>query len=250
MEQEQPQRFVLTGDVDWASEYCIESYVDTANAHGIVPTLFVTHRSQALERFAEKGKVELGIHPNFLAGTTHGKTIDEIFDHVLALVPDAVALRCHAFFDNSHVAMAASRRGIRLDSNICCHLQENIPVLRHWNGVDRLPVFFEEDVHWLLGLDWDFAAHRKAFESSGLKILNFHPFMWTLNIPDSDYYLRHKQHITTLTKEQADALRHPGSGSASFLAQAIEWVQKSGGRFVSLSELHSTLKQGSSHETV
>jgi hypothetical protein len=234
-------RFVLTGDVDWASEHCIESYVDHAAGHGIVPTLFVTHRSAAIDRAAAAGKVHLGIHPNFLPNSTHGATIETILDHVLDLVPEPVAARNHCFADDSHVAAALARRGIAVDSNICCHLQEELPVLDHWNGVKRLPVFFEDDVHWARGGSWAFAAYRKSFASPGLKILNFHPFMWALNVPDEAFYAAHRAHIPTLTRAEAEALRFRGPGSATFLSEIIAWVRQGGGEFVSLPKLCETL---------
>lgn len=234
-------RFVLTADVDWASEHCIESYIDHAAGHGIVPTLFVTHRSAAIARAAAAGKVHLGIHPNFLPGSTHGKTTEEVLDHVFDLVPEPVASRSHCFYDNSHVAEALARRGIKVDSNICCHLQEGLPVLEHWNGVKRLPVFFEDDAHWAQGKSWAFADHREAFASPGLKILNFHPFLWTLNVPSAEYYAALRTHIPSLTAVEAGAMRHAGPGSATFLDEIIAWVRESGGEFVSLPRLCETL---------
>lgn len=234
-------RFVLTGDVDWASDHCIQSYIDHAAGHGIVPTLFVTHRSAVIERAAAEGRVHLGIHPNFLPGSSHGATTEAVLDHVFDLVPDPVASRSHCFSDNSHIAHALAQRGIRVDSNICCHLQEGLPVLNHWNGVRRLPVFFEDDVHWVQGGRWDFAGYRAAFASPGLKILNFHPFIWALNAPDAAFYAAHRSHIPTLTGEEAARLRFDGPGSATFLDAIIGWVRETGGTFVSLPQLCETL---------
>jgi hypothetical protein len=233
-------RFVLTGDVDWASEHCIERFIDHAASLGIVPTLFVTHRSAAIDAAAAAGKVHLGIHPNFLAGSSHGATIDEVLDFVFDLVPEPVAARSHCFFDHSAIAAALAARGIGIDSNLCCHLQEGLPVLRHWNGIRRLPVFFEDDVHWTQGRGWAFDDYRAAFASPGLKILNFHPFIWALNTPDEKYYTAHRNHIPTLTGEQADALRFAGPGSATFLDEIIGWVRQSGGEFVSLAQTCET----------
>jgi hypothetical protein len=234
-------RFLLTGDLDWASEHCIRSYIDHAASHGIVPTLFVTHRSAAIEQAAAAGKVHLGIHPNFLPDSTHGATVEHVLDHVFDLVPEPVAARSHCFFDSSEVASALARRGITVDSNICCHLQEGLPVLHHWNGVRRLPVFFEDDVHWEQGGSWEFARYRAAFSSPGLKVLNFHPFMWTLNAPDAQFHAAHRRHIPTLTEREAEAMRFRGPGSATFLDEIIQWVRQTGGEFVSLPQLCETL---------
>ena len=59
---EQPV-FALTCDVDWASEYCIESFLATAGRFDITPTVFVTHRSRALQESATREHAQLGIHP-------------------------------------------------------------------------------------------------------------------------------------------------------------------------------------------
>jgi len=234
-------RFLLTGDVDWASDYCIERYVEHAASRGIVPVLFVTHRSAAIERAAAAGRVDLGIHPNFLPGSSHGATTDEVLDYVFDLVPDPVASRSHCFADASHIATALARRGITIDSNICCHLQPDLPVLNHWNGVKRLPVFFEDDVHWEQGGSWRFADYRAAFATPGLKILNFHPFLWAMNVPDADFYAAHRSHITSLTEADAERLRHRGPGSATFLDEIIDWVGQEGGEFVRFSRFCQAL---------
>lgn len=233
-------RFVLTADVDWASEYCIRSFIEYAASYDIVPTLFVTHQSAVIDDAAAAGEIDLGIHPNFMPGSTHGATVDQVLDHVFDLVLDPVASRSHCFFDNSAVSIALAQRGIAIDSNICCHLQEGLPVLQHWNGVKRLPVFFEDDVHWTRAGGWSFADHQPAFESPGLKILNFHPFIWALNVPDAEFYEKNRAHITTLAPEIANTLRFSGQGSATFLENIIQWVRQTGGRFVSLRELCET----------
>lgn len=230
-------RFVLTGDVDWASEYCLDAYVRHMVRRGIVPTLFVTHRSAVLEGLAAAGKVQLGIHPNFGPGSSHGGTVEEVLDHVLALVPEPVASRSHCYVDSSAIAAALARRGIALDSNLCCHLQQGLPALRHWNGVLRLPVFFEDDVHWTTGGHWNFAEYREDFASPGVKVLNFHPFIWALNVPDGQFYAAQRNRIATLAAHEAQALRHRGAGAATFLEAVIDWVRSSGGEFVTLAQL-------------
>ena len=84
---------------------------------------------------------------------------------------------------------------------------------------------------------WNFETFRHAFFAPGLKVLNFHPFFVALNAPDADFYRRHKQHIRTLTREQAARLIHRGAGARSFLHEAIAAVLAAGHRFVTLGEL-------------
>lgn len=233
--------FVLTADLDWASEHCIEDLLGLAAGYGVRPTLFVTHASALVAQAARRGAAELGIHPNFLPGSTHGSTIDEVIGHVLGLVPTPVAVRCHAYADSTHIARALVARGLRLDSNLCLHLQSDLRPLHHWAGLVRLPVFYEDDVHAALALDWRFEAHRERFFSRGLKILDVHPFHTALNVPDESFYRRHKSHIPTLDAAGARAMAHRGPGARSFLVEAIEAVLDGGHRFVTLGELAASL---------
>lgn len=236
--------FVLTSDLDWASEYCVAAFLELARDYGIVPTLFVTHQSEAAAAAARAGRCELGIHPNFLPNSSHGASVDAVIRHVLELVPEPVATRSHAYADSSAIAMALVGHGLRVDSNLCLHLQEELPPLRHWSGLLRLPVFFEDDVHWHQGREWSFAPYRAAFRSDGLKILNFHPFMTALNSPDQAFHEANKRHIPSLDAATAAVIGHRGPGAATFLREALEGILADGGRFVTLGQLARLLTTG------
>jgi hypothetical protein len=223
--------------LDWASEYCIEHFLEVASQYLIKPTLFVTHESAAVRRASQEGRVELGIHPNFLPGSSHGHDIESVIDHVLHLVPHPIAVRCHRYFDNPKIEAALANRGLKLDSNLCMHLERNLGAHVLPNGLLRLPVFFEDDIHLDRGLEWRFDAYAANFLSPGLKILNYHPFFVTLNVPDAEFYARHKSLIGSLTRQQADEIRYRGAGAGSFLVDAIKAVLAAGHRFVTLGEL-------------
>jgi hypothetical protein len=229
--------FVLTADMDWASESCIEGFLALTGAFGILPTLFVTHASAAASAAATAGRAELAIHPNFLPGSSHGETIREVLDHVLALVPGARVLRSHRYVDSEAVQDAAADRGLLADSNECRHLEPGLGARPLPSGLRRLPVFFEDDVHWTQQRSWRFAHHSSAFFAPGLKLLNFHPFFVALNIPDAAFYERHRPLITGLTAGQATALRYPGLGTRTFLLDALRAIASRGHRFVPLSAL-------------
>jgi polysaccharide deactylase WbmS-like protein len=227
----------LTSDLDWASEYCIEHFLEVAGRFSIKPTLFVTHASAAVREAAREGRVELGIHPNFSAGSTHGDDVASVLDHVLHLVPNPIAVRCHRYLDNPQIAAALASRGLKLDSNLCAHLERNLRPIVLPGGSLRFPVFFEDDVHWDRGLDWCFDKCAADFLSPGLKILNFHPFFVALNVPDSIFYARHKSRIPSLTRDQAAEFRHRGAGAGTFLVDALRAILAAGHRFVTLEEL-------------
>jgi len=229
--------FVLTSDTDWASEFAIDRMCDFTKGAGITPTVFVTHKSARLERAAAAKDVELGIHPNFLPGSSHGADVDAVIAHIFALAPGTKLWRSHAFVDGTHVALKLHEAGIRIDSNLCLYMQQNLVPLEHWVGIRRFPVFWEDDVHWHRGGGWDFARTRDAFFAPGLKVINVHPFIFALNIPDEATYTAVKSHIPKLDTESAGRLRWAGPGPADFLAELAESVRSQGLRWHTLSEL-------------
>ena len=93
--------FAVTADLDWASEYCVQQLLDALDAHGVVPTVFATHASDVLRDRAARGLAEVGVHPNFLPGSSHGDDIAAVVDHVFGLVPGAVVSRSHHFVDGT-----------------------------------------------------------------------------------------------------------------------------------------------------
>jgi hypothetical protein len=229
--------FVLTSDTDWASEFAIERLLAFAEEREIRPSVFVTHESAALKRAAAAGKAELGIHPNFLPGSSHGGDPDAVIAHCRELVPDTNLWRSHAFVDGTHIALKLHAAGIRIDSNVCLYLQRRLVPLDHWVGIRRFPVFWEDDVHWHRGGSWDFARYRDDFFSPGLKVVNLHPFIFALNIPDETTYQSVKRHIPSLDQASAGALRSAGPGPADFAAAMTDAVAAKGLRWYSLSEL-------------
>lgn len=242
--------FVLTSDLDWASEDCVADFLQIAGRFSIRPTMFVTHDSAIVRRAAASGLVELGIHPNFLPGSDHGEGAASVMDYVQRLAPKATAMRAHRYISSPEISSLLAARGLTIDSNLCRHLALGIVPEILPGGVLRLPVFFEDDIHWMEGGDWSFDTHRDAFLAPGLKILNFHPFFVALNAPDAAFYQRHKQHIKSLTGEQAKQLRHRGAGARSFLVETITAVLDAGHRFVSLGELAAGLRGQTMTQTI
>jgi hypothetical protein len=229
--------FALTSDTDWASEHAIEQLLGFAAARGIRPTVFLTHESPALQRAAAAGAAELGIHPNFLPGSSHGADVDAVIAHAFGLVPGTQLWRSHAFLDGTHIALKLFKAGIRIDSNLCLYMQQGLQPLEHWVGIRRFPVFWEDDVHWHRGGAWSFGQYEKEFFAPGLKIINVHPFIHALNIPDDHRYQAVKSHIPALTADSAKALRWAGPGSADFLAALADTVAARGLRWHTLTEL-------------
>ena len=231
--------FAVTLDVDWASDAAISDTVDLIGSFGIVPICFVTHRSAAIDELAENGRIELGIHPNFLPGSSHGANPAEVFDFCLDLCPQPLAFRSHGFSDSSAIVLEARRRGLRFDSNLCLCFQPEILPIWHWAGMWRLPVFWEDDIHWRIGATWDLDEHIDAFLTPGLKIINVHPFVQSLNIPDQQFYDANAHSTRELTAAKLPERRHAGAGARTFLASLLDHLTQRSHQFARFSKLCS-----------
>jgi len=231
--------FCITCDVDWASDYCIEETVNLLSSYGVKPTLFATHDSDAMRKFKLMDKIEVGIHPNFLPGSTHGSDYCSIIDKMLQMYPNAKTFRSHCFFDNVNITIEMLKRGIHYDSNLCLYLQPNIVPLNLDLGITRFPVFWEDDSHWInADADWNLESYLKDFFAPGLKILNFHPFNVAVNTPDQKYYFKVKKHIQTLSAEIINDVRYEGNGVRTFLIELLELLTKQHERFYTLDEIY------------
>jgi ubiquinone/menaquinone biosynthesis C-methylase UbiE len=230
--------FVLTSDIDWASEACVEDLLHILDNFKVKPVLMATHESAVISRRAAEGRIELGLHPNFLPGSSHGNSADEVVQHIFELFPAATTFRSHSFVDSSHITTHMVARGLRYDSNLCLYLQGNLVPLRHQSGLMRFPVFWEDDVHWTRRGSWCVDDVIEQFLQPGLKVLNFHPVAVALNIPDATFYQANKEYVSSASKQDIERLRHRGAGTRSFLIELLTRLQRFGHRFSTLAELY------------
>ena len=215
---------VLTLDLDWAPDEAIDAVGALLVERGVPATWLVTHSSPAVERLRDHPELfELGVHPNFLPGSTHGATVDQVLDHCVELVPDAVSMRTHALVQSTPIlAEVLERTAIRVDLSLFLPQAENVaPVEYRWRGrsLVRIPYVWEDDVELENGtLDSGVASILAA---PGLKVFDFHPVHVFLNSTSMDAYRRvsgtlpdaelapHVQDgrgIGTLFREVADAI--------------------------------------------
>jgi SAM-dependent methyltransferase len=247
MDYVNPRLFALTGDVDWASEFCIKDFVDFARQHGIRPSLFATHKSAVLQQADTTGAAEIGLHPNFLPGSTHGSDIQSVIDHVCDLYPKARGFRSHSFVDGTPITRGFLARGFKYDSNLATFFEENLGPIRHATGIMRLPVFWEDDIHWNQGGKWDLDAYYDRFLSPGLKIINVHPLHFALNTPTDEFYQKFRKDVGKLSKDEIVQFRNKGKGVRTFVSELIGRLRHSQFEFHTLHDLYERL---SSHMQV
>ena len=156
----------LTTDIEWCSEDQIKAIFDLADSYGVPLFPFVTHESNFLK--ARGG--EQGIHPNFLPGSTHGRTEDEVLEHCLRLVPGVTASRSHCFYSNTRLLWKMAERGIRADANLLTYMDYRKP-FKNVGGFTTFPTYWSDDVALRRGEGFD----KRNMGNNGVRVVNVHP---------------------------------------------------------------------------
>ena len=241
--------FCLTLDQEWVSEDCLEAVLSRLEANACPATVFVTHLSAVLQRHVRANRrLHLGLHPNFLPGSTHGKSEEEVLEHCFSLVPGADCFRSHAFYENTPLLRRLAARGIRYDSNLCLYLQSGLVPLAHCTGLVRFPVFWEDDVHFgREEVSWELEDYLDLFRSPGIKVLNFHPMNISLNVPSDKFYRKIKAGLgeswRTVSALELKSRAWKGPGARTFLEQILEFIRKEKLELLNLQELYGRYPQ-------
>jgi hypothetical protein len=225
---------VITLDIDWAPEFAIDAVAARLRDATVRATWFVTHATPAVDRLREAPELfELGVHPNFFAGSSHGTSIDEVLAHVKALVPEARSTRSHGLYQSSQL-LAAIARDDRLDVDVSLFLpghQHLRPVTQRLLGtaITRVPYCWSDDHEMEEERPtWSLAALPSG---EGLKVLNFHPIHVFLNAASTAPYRALQASGGLLpAASRADAERHvePGSGTGTLFDAVVERLRGQG----------------------
>lgn len=223
----------ITFDVDWAPDFVIEDIADILEKHNVCSTWFITHESPALERLRANPELfELGIHPNFLEGSSHGNSPDEILSHLLSIVPDAKSIRTHGLAQSGPLLAHIQSHGLIYDLSIFMPGVSNLhPFEFRWNGgvLVRMPYNWSDDYemqkeepNWTLNL---------ISKLDGMRILNFHPVLLYLNLTDFKPYEAFKKTAGDLQKAKksiADRYVNQDLGSKRFFCSLVQQLSELG----------------------
>lgn len=232
---------LVTLDVDWAPDFAIDFAAGVLSAQGVKATWLVTHASPATDRLAAQPELfELGIHPNFSPGSSHGDTPEAVLAHCLGLVPGARTMRAHSHLISSPILnYVAAETPIVTDLTIFLShtaLAAPVPYTVRGRTIYRLSSFWEDDYEF--GLEpprWDLSAHLD--ETPGVKIFNFHPLHVYLNSSDDRAYEELKtrpERLVDLPEEATAPHVNPGAGTRTLFTElASHLAKRDGGRRVS-----------------
>jgi hypothetical protein len=224
-------RSLITLDVDWAPDFAIELAARVLIESRIKATWFITHMSPAIESLRKRSDLfELGVHPNFLPGSSHGDSVKEVLEYVMRLVPDAISMRSHSAYQSGPMLneVTASTR-IRFDSSIFLPEMSYISPVEHLtpNGsIYRIPFFWADDYEMLKQRPaWRPERYKNVL---GIKIFMFHPIHIALNSIDHGSYVRVKQRyqgIDCLPKEEIPNSSDYSAGCRTFFLELVGFIK-------------------------
>ncbi len=219
------KKYFITLDIDWAVDEVIRFTANLLNNNNIKATWFATHETPILNELRNNPLFELGIHPNFnkiLNGNfENGKNINEIFELMLKIVPEAKSFRSHSLTQNTPIINTAANNGIQYDLNTFIPITSGIRVepFKHTSAIFQLPHIWEDDVHYINS--WNYQNILNTIKNyEGLKILDFHPIHIFLNTEKEERYLNSR----SLHKIPQELIKHQNHnfGTTSFLLKLLE----------------------------
>lgn len=243
-ELSQENIFCFTMDTDWASEYAIEKTIAMYSELGIKPTVFATNKSYIIEESARRKIIDVGIHPNFVNGSSQGNTDREIIQYCIDNIPKTQAFRCHRWYAVNDIYDLLYDQGFRYESNQCTDLDLVSPYI-HRSGMICFPVFMEDGAYILHERSLKFSDVQYFFEQDGLKIINIHPMHFMLNTPYFSYTRNVKDSVSRekwnqLDEDSISKLRFSGRGISDFIRELTEYATRKC-KIVTMKELYNRI---------
>lgn len=191
-------RHFLTLDVDWAPLAAVAQVVDSLVSRGLPATWFITDDGPSLACIRQAPRQELGLHPNFLPGSSHGAEPEAVMQRLWAWAPEAVAVRAHCVHHNGALLdgwAADGRLLVESNTYLPGHpgLQPSlyrIPEGRLW----RIPFVWADD-HVLRSQGMTGLEDLPMAGQPGWSVLAFHPIHLALNAKNGDAYARFRSHM-------------------------------------------------------
>ena len=219
---------VITLDVDWAPDFAIDFAARLLLENNVHATWFVTHQSPALERLRQHPELfELGIHPNFLPGSTHGETPEKVLDYCMGLAPEAVSMRTHSLVQSTPLLKhVLTQTPITTDVSLFLRRASFLcPVEFEVGGrtLIRVPYYWEDDFE-MESSNPCWRADPLLADGEGLKVFDFHPIHIYLNSVSMGPYEELKLVSTSLigaSQTEADRFIHAGLGTRSLFMELI-----------------------------
>ncbi|MEW6470021.1 MAG: hypothetical protein AB1458_13920 [Bacteroidota bacterium] len=220
--------YIITLDVDWASDYVIDYVADKLVRSKVRATWFITHDSPSIRSlFRYDDLFEIGLHPNFMDGSTQGDSPARVMEHLKNIYPLAESVRTHGLFQSSPLLkQLVDEFGVKYDSSLFLPYTKNIePHGMYYRGsgeLIRLPYFWS-DYTEANHPSRDFSFANPKYHMEGMKVFNFHPVHVALNTEDVRRYdeLRASVRISACKKADIDRFRNRSAKGAENVFDAL-----------------------------
>lgn len=225
------QQAAVTFDVDWAPDWAIDLCMEHCERAGVSSTFFVTHESACWREVEDTPTIELGIHPNLLAGSTQGASYEEVFDYCMNLVPAARSMRTHSLVQSSRMfALVADQYPqLEVDVSLFLYMHPDLAPVDFYYGaserrITRLPYFWEDDVA-AAHPQWEWQIEHLV-HTKGLAIFDFHPIHVALNTGDMNAFAAFRRAFSgvplhTISRADIEPFRNKGMGVETFLQELL-----------------------------
>ncbi len=221
-------------DVDWASDATVLAVAEHLVEQGVKATWFMTHESRALGELRRHPELfELGMHPNFGAGSSHGASPTEVMAHMRGFLPDAVSVRTHTLIQSTPLTkLMREQHGVLNDATTVLMRTPHItPHTRYFDGhaeVTMLPSFWEDDIEMATPHP-ELSLASAGYQVPGLKIFVFHPIHVVLNSASMDGYTAAKQHVELKSCALGDLAKYTNTttpGAGTMLRELVQQIKK------------------------
>ncbi len=173
------KRIFLNLDLDWASEDVIEHGLSLFDEFALPLSIFQTHLSKAVLSRATRFKTELEWHPNFMVGSSQGKTFEEISSFLSEIPAEKKVTRCHLYYEPEDFVSFLSKNGIEATSDDLSPLKHK--AVYEKDGHAEVPLFFEDGGYIKAGHPLDASYVVEAMEGEGDYAFLFHPIHLAFN---------------------------------------------------------------------
>jgi len=221
------KKYALTFDIDWAPDFAILKCLDLVEKANCKSTFFATHDTPLNQEIISRGH-NLGIHPNFLPGSTHGSDVKTIITECLKYAPDAWCMRTHALVQSSPLLNQIFSKfpQLKLDVSLFLHRSPHAHKAS-WNydgiAFDRLLYNWEDDAQFFVNS----SEERQELFFGDLTVLDFHPLDVFLNSSDGSEYAKLKKEtdgipLSSLDFDTVSGFINSGSGTRSYLEEVLD----------------------------
>lgn len=217
------KEYHLTFDIDWAPDSSILETLNILTTNKKKASFFITHKTDLLQEIIARGH-NIGIHPNFLKGSTQGKSKLNIVENLLKLAPNTTLVRTHGLYQSTQLYLELFSNFPQLKFDLS-NLTYNHAFIFKTKWEYESASFERINFNW----EDDFAFYDNTFDWGTLNnlhrnnILNFHPLHISLNSCSSANYLKYKDAILTGTPIDIaiEISKNHDKGAKTFLVNLI-----------------------------